>query len=879
MNFDLALLPPHHLSLITHDPTTTQAISSAFADSTAHGLYSLTNLTDTTQLTPSVKFWHEFASSYLQMRKLLPQTPAPLVPDATFSRRDHASRLANLSDLPGSEHYSIDLLYRFWKQLDCWVCDQINHHGLSINSPTTSPSLQRYTLHFHLDHNNDNYARPFNMFVSYRDRVGEHRPFKELYSEFDPKNSGEQLLKLLQPLNRASEASHLIAELIETEEIFKVSHWSCKTAYVFLREVGLYQRCGIHVEIPQWWQQRLTPEVKISLEQTKQKQLSAESLLDFKLDLMLGDQPLTQAEWDAILESKENLIQVQGQWIEIQREQLKQIQAYWDQYNTSHDKNQPITLLEGLKLLGGQGQPDFEDLDTPNKSWAYAEAGPELKKLLVNIAKPENINTMTPPKTLKATLRPYQKVGISWLHYLTQLGLGACLADDMGLGKTIQVIGLLLHYKETINRPSLLVLPTSLLQNWQYELDRFAPTLTYLFAHPSIDQTASEKDLSVLAAQHDLVITSYGMLSRYGWISDMLWHLVILDEAQAIKNPGAKQSNRVKRLRSKANIILTGTPIENQLTDLWSLFDFILPGLLGSARKFKQWTKQLKSQSDNQYNPLKQLVQPYILRRSKNDKQVISDLPEKLDTKAYCNLSNEQIALYSQTVESLTQTLGKTKGMQRRGEILGYITRFKQICNHPALLLGDDQYEQTRSGKFERLRMICETIHEKNEKVLIYTQYRTMTQPLHDYLSSVFGCEGLILNGSTPAAERQKRVDAFQQADGPPFFVLSLKAGGIGLNLTAASHVIHFDRWWNPAVENQATDRAFRIGQDKRVMVYKFICSGTIEDKIDALIESKVELSAQLLEEDNQQPLLTELDDEALIDLVTLDISKIFHPS
>lgn len=879
MKFDLALLPPHHLRLITHDPTTTKAISSAFEDSTAHGLYSLTNLPDTSQLTPSVKFWHEFASSYLQMRKHLPQTPTPLKPDATFSREEHVSRLNNLEELPGSEHYTIDLLYRFWKQLDRWVCDQINQNGLKIDAPAQSQPFHPYRLHFHLNQNNDNYARPFNMFVSYHDRAGEHRPFKDLYNEFDPRKEGELLLKLLQPLNRVSEASHLIAELIETEEIFKVSHWSCKTAYIFLREVGLYQRCGIHVDIPKWWQQRLTPEVKISLEQSKRGQLSAESLLDFKVDLMLGDQSLTQAEWSAILTSKENLIKIQGQWIEIQREQLMSIQAYWEKFNAKGNRNHNMTLLEGLKLLGGQGQTHFEDLDTTNKSWAYAEAGPELKKLLRNIAKPEHIDTMASPEALNATLRPYQRIGISWLHYLTQLGLGACLADDMGLGKTIQIIGLLLHYKQSIDRPSLLVLPTSLLQNWQYELDRFAPSLTYLFAHPSIDQTASQKDLSILATQHDLVITSYGMLSRYAWINDMPWHLVILDEAQAIKNPTAKQTVKVKQLNSKANIILTGTPIENQLTDLWSLFDFILPGLLGSARKFKQWTKQLKNHTDNQYNPLKHLVQPYILRRSKSDKAVISDLPEKLDTKAYCNLNNEQIALYSQTVETLTQTLGRTKGMQRRGEILGYITRFKQICNHPALLLDDDGYSQDRSGKFERLRMICETINEKNEKVLIYTQYRTMTQPLHDYLTTIFGREGLILNGSTPAIERQQRVNAFQQADGPPFFVLSLKAGGIGLNLTAASHVIHFDRWWNPAVENQATDRAFRIGQDKRVMVYKFICSGTIEDKIDALIESKVALSAQLLEEGNQQPLLTELDDDALIDLVTLDISKIFHPS
>jgi non-specific serine/threonine protein kinase len=371
----------------------------------------------------------------------------------------------------------------------------------------------------------------------------------------------------------------------------------------------------------------------------------------------------------------------------------------------------------------------------------------------------------------------------------------------------------------------------------------------------------------------DVALTTYGMLQRQPWLIDMLWPLVVLDEAQAIKNPGTRQTRSVKKLKSQARIALTGTPIENRLSDLWSLFDFLCPGLLGSATVFKNFIKGLEGHEQSHFAPLRNLVSPYILRRLKTDKQVISDLPDKTEVKAYCGLTKPQYVLYSKTVRELEKALETSDGIKRRGLVLSFLMRFKQICNHPSQSLGDGNYRPQESGKFERLQGLCEEISARQEKVLIFTQFREMTNPLADLLSPIFGRAGLILHGGVPVKKRKSLMDTFQSESGSPFFILSLKAGGTGLNLTAASHVIHFDRWWNPAVENQATDRAFRIGQKKNVLVHKFICRGTIEEKIDAMIEEKIALGKSLLE-GGTETLLTEMNDQELLDLVSLDIHR-----
>jgi non-specific serine/threonine protein kinase len=352
---------------------------------------------------------------------------------------------------------------------------------------------------------------------------------------------------------------------------------------------------------------------------------------------------------------------------------------------------------------------------------------------------------------------------------------------------------------------------------------------------------------------------------------------VILDEAQAIKNSGARQTRAAKELQASARVALTGTPIENRLSDLWSLFDFLNPGLLGGAKAFGQFVKRMQREEKANYTPLRKLTAPYILRRLKTDKRIIADLPDKTEMRAFCNLSAEQAAMYQQSVHELHDAIAAAEGIQRRGIVLAYLMRLKQICNHPAHWRGDGNFDPALSGKFQRLSELCTELAERQEKVLVFTQFREITQPLADHLHSIFGRAGLVLHGSTSVPQRRKMVEQFQHDDpsAPPFFVLSLKAGGTGLNLTAANHVIHFDRWWNPAVENQATDRAFRIGQKRNVMVHKFVCRGTVEEKIDELIGGKVALSKDLLDSgEGAEKLLTEMDNTELMRFVSLDINK-----
>jgi len=488
--------------------------------------------------------------------------------------------------------------------------------------------------------------------------------------------------------------------------------------------------------------------------------------------------------------------------------------------------------------------------------------------LLQGLRSPEGLAAVSPGPALHATLRPYQEAGVRWLHLLTRLGLGACLADDMGLGKTIQVLALLLTLER--QRPSLLVAPASLLANWQQEAERFTPTLRCLIAHPSaMTQDALHALDAARLAGVDLVITSYGTLMRLPNLQEMRWQLVVADEAQALKNPAAKQTKAVKKLKADARIALTGTPVENRIEDLWSLFDFTHPGLLGSQKAFGNFTKGLPH-----YGPLRTLVKPYILRRMKSDKRIISDLPDKTEMTAWCALKPAQAALYQRAVKELAAALEKSDGIARKGLVLAFLMRFKQICNHPSQWLGDGAWKPEDSGKFTRLAEIAETIAAKQEKVLVFTQFRETTAPLAAFLGNIFGREGLVLHGGTPVGRRKQLVNRFQEDERVPFFVLSLKAGGTGLNLTAASHVVHFDRWWNPAVENQATDRAWRIGQHRNVLAHKFVCRGTIEDRIDELIRSKQKLVSDVLE-GGAEINLTEMSDAELLDLVKLDIHSI----
>ena len=589
----------------------------------------------------------------------------------------------------------------------------------------------------------------------------------------------------------------------------------------------------------------------------------------------MTEKAFRQREIKQLLAQSEGLAFIRGKWVEIDHNRLSRTLEQFEAIER-RAVTDGLSFGEAMRVLAGASIAGDEAAGSADIGWSETVAGPWLAETLAALRRPEGISRFDPGRLLQGTLRPYQQAGVQWLYLLTRLRLGACLADDMGLGKTIQVLSLLLVLKNEAGdqrKPCLLVAPASLLANWAVEIARFAPSLKAVVVHPSAAPAEKLKadDADDLAGV-DLVITSYGYLARSPWLVTTSWRLAVLDEAQAIKNPAAKQTKTVKQLRADTRIALTGTPIENRLSDLWSIFDFINPGLLGSSKQFSSFVKHLADRPHNPFGPLRDLVRPYVLRRLKTDKSIIADLPDKTEVKTFCPLSRKQAALYRQAVDELARQLEDVDGMQRRGIVLAFLMRLKQICNHPSQWLGDGAWAEEDSGKLARLRDIAEVAAARQDKALIFTQFRETTAPLAAFLGSVFGRAGLVLHGETEVKKRRELVRQFQEDDNVPFFVLSLKAGGAGLNLTAASHVIHFDRWWNPAVENQATDRAFRIGQTKNVLVHKFICRGTVEDKIDQMIESKKQLAGDLLG-GGAEIVLTEMKDDELLKLVALDLN------
>jgi SNF2 family DNA or RNA helicase len=630
------------------------------------------------------------------------------------------------------------------------------------------------------------------------------------------------------------------------------------------------------VRVPDWWKARKRPEVRATVGRGPAAGVGQEAILDFSVELVVDGEPLTAEERARVLAASSGLTLIKGKWVEIDRDRLAAVLEHWETAARAHARG--LTFAEGMRLLSGVSfdRAEGEDAAESEKGWSRIVAGPWLSGALDELRDPERTSGRAFAAELRAELRPYQLTGVRWLAALDRLGLGACLADDMGLGKTIQVLALLASKKRVREKraPGLLVVPASLIANWTSEIERFAPSVRTFVAHPSVTPSAELADLDRARIEDvDLVITTYGTVQRTSWFADVVWSTVILDEAQAIKNAGTKQARAVKSLKSRMRIALTGTPIENRLADLWSIFDFLNPGLLGSAKSFSALQRRLERRGHSAFGPLRELIRPYVLRRLKTDKRIIADLPDKTEQKTWCTLTRAQAVHYEQAVRELKSALASAEGIERKGVVLSSLMRLKQICNHPSQWLGDGAYELASSGKLQRLTELCEELASRQAKVLVFTQFREMTAPLASALERVFGRSGLVLHGDTPVKQRRSLVDAFQDELGPPFFVLSLKAGGTGLNLTAASHVIHFDRWWNPAVEDQATDRAFRIGQKKNVFVHKFVCRGTIEERIDAMVESKRGLSAELFE-GGSEVLLTELSNEELLRMVALDIHK-----
>jgi non-specific serine/threonine protein kinase len=855
-----------------------------FARDEGHGLLQLGAGEAGSHVSPALAFWRSFAIRFVARLCAQDETATP-------GKREKipappSDELAALIDeappMQGGEYLRVEALAKLWQSMERALGVELSESGLPLQDFLKARDA-RWRLvgrvHFNLAENRRDADFPFAFMATYTSALAahgtlRHLPLGQALGEYA--GSKPKLLRLLEPLQQAGESCGWLKAIVDSGEIFHPLRWTPRDAMRFLGDVETFEQSGIVVRMPATWRMNrpARPSVEAKVGSNAPSLVGLDSLLDFHVEVSLDGEALTPEETEQLLAATDGLALLRGKWVEVDPARLK---VTLDQFAAVErlSVEQGVPFAQAMRMLAGAGIGG-DLLATPASPWGHVTAGAWLAETLAGCRSPEALASAGPGSALKADLRPYQAIGVRWLGFLTRLGFGACLADDMGLGKTIQVLALLLTLDRRGPRsgPTLLVAPASLLANWAAEAARFAPSLRVLVAHPSF--TASDRLKAMTSdalAETDLVVTSYGTLSRLDWLTATDWRLAVLDEAQAIKNPNAKQTRAVKALRSGCRIALTGTPIENNLRDLWSIFDFINPGLLGSSKAFADFVKRLAAREPVSYAPLRKLVAPYLLRRLKTDRSIIADLPDKTEVKAFCHLTKKQAALYQAAVLELEKRLREsTDDMARRGLVLSSLMRLKQICNHPTQWLGDGAYGEADSGKFLRLGEIAETIAGRQEKLLVFTQFRQIIEPLAAALSAAFGRQGLVLHGETPVTKRKELVNRFQQDERVPFFVLSLKAGGAGLNLTAASHVVHFDRWWNPAVESQATDRAFRIGQKRNVLVHKFICRGTIEERIDQLIESKRQMTEDFLSEAGGEVNLTEMSDQDLLALVRLDL-------
>jgi non-specific serine/threonine protein kinase len=889
------VLSPHGVLLLKSsdeaealDAARGSRLERAFGRGAGHGLLQLGAGEVGTGLPPSLAYWRDLGARYVTALCALPglgeASTKPAVPSP--SEAELSSLAAAVPPMTGAEYLTSAVLAEFWRLMDR-ACDQeLAEAELSVQEFLKSRHPAWHLVgrvHFNLAENRRDEEAPFAFLATYTPKLSaqakaQHLPLGKALAEYAGAKNRERLLSLLMPVQRAAEQCAWLRAMVDSGEIYHPLRWTPQRALQLLKDSPLLEGAGVVLRMPASWRMNrpARPQVTATVGGRPPSQLGLKGVLDFRVDLTLDGETLSAAEVKRLLAQSEGLALVRGKWVEIDHERL---QRTLDQFEAIEQRaaTEGLSFGEALRLASGAGiSGEAADVQA-DPDWGQTIAGPWLAQTLSQLRQPDGSLRASNARSLNGTLRPYQEIGVQWLHLLARLGLGACLADDMGLGKTIQVLSLLLVLREQAGdarKPSLLVAPASLLANWAAEIARFAPTLKAVVVHPSVvpaDELTADR-LGQLA-DVDLAITSYAYLGRVPWLTETSWRLAILDEAQAIKNPGAKQTRSVKALRADARIALTGTPIENRLGDLWSIFDFINPGLLGSPKQFSSYAKQLaNSEAPNPYAPLRSLVRPYILRRMKTDKSIIADLPDKTEVKAFCALSRRQAALYQQTVSDITDRLDSAEGIERKGLVLALLMRLKQICNHPSQWLGDGSWAEEDSGKFARLRDITSEIASRQEKVLVFTQFKETTAPLAAFLGSVFGRSGLVLHGETDVGKRKDLVRRFQEDEDVPFFVLSVKAGGAGLNLTAASHVVHFDRWWNPAVENQATDRAFRIGQTKNVLVHKFVCRGTVEEKIDRMIEDKRQLAGDFLSV-GAEATLTEMKNDELIRLVALDLA------
>ncbi|MCG9890457.1 MAG: DEAD/DEAH box helicase [Thermosynechococcaceae cyanobacterium MS004] len=650
-------------------------------------------------------------------------------------------------------------------------------------------------------------------------------------------------------------------------------------AFEFLQDSAwVLESAGYKVIIPAWWTPKGHQRAKVRLK-AKGKSISGsdkaksyfsyDNLVAYQYDLAIGDEPVSEKEWVALVQAKSPLVQFRGQWMHLDQDKMQQMLEFWKKQQVD---NPELTLIDFMRLTAEGGDALEVEFDR----------GQSLAEMLGKLHDKSRLEAIADPAQLQGTLREYQKRGVSWLSYLEQLGLNGCLADDMGLGKTVQVIARLVQEQEQASvplKPTLLIAPTSVVGNWRKEIEKFAPHLRAIVHHGN-ERAKDVAEFQAMASQNNVVITSFTLIRKdLKLIEGVEWHRLVLDEAQNIKNPKAEQTKAILKLSAPHRLALTGTPVENRLLDLWSIFNFLNPGYLGKETQFrKNFESPIQKNNDvTRTATLKKLVEPFILRRVKTDQSIIKDLPDKVEQKLYCNLTKEQASLYEAVVKDITGELDETEGIQRKGLILATLLKLKQICNHPRQFLQDESdFTPERSHKLSRLSEMVAEVMAEGESLLIFTQFTELGDALEKYLRHTYHYNTYYLHGGTNRNKREAMITEFQDPETEPsVFILSLKAGGLGITLTKANHVFHFDRWWNPAVENQATDRAFRIGQKKNVFVHKFVAIGTLEERIDEMIEDKKKLAGSIVGSDESW--LTELDNDAFKKLISLNKSAILE--
>lgn len=683
-------------------------------------------------------------------------------------------------------------------------------------------------IYFHLVENTKSNEYPFAFLATYtalKDNRIVYYPLKYALEEF--KNDKKRLNKLISSITDVSKDSSFIKKLVDKGEIFHPLNFSEEDAFTFLKELVIYENNGIVCRIPNWWVTRdSSNKISIDLQEKIQEGMgfmNPYAIITLAPSMIYNGIEITKAEIMQLLNQNEGLAHIKGKWIENNHQKLEELLENYEYY--SQDGS---SLSEILQIISGIKESECNNkivIEFARKDW--------LKQFINKQFFSVNENVIG--SNFKGKLRPYQFDAFKWLYGMNKLNFGVCLADDMGLGKTIEVLSFLDKYKEENGKNVLLIVPASLIENWKHEIKKFTPKLDYFVLK-------GNKNITNGKSNSFLTITTYQTAAKSDYLDTINWDLIILDEAQAIKNYETITTRKIKSLKSRMRIALTGTPIENNLLNLWSIFDFINPGLLGTRKQFKEFSKTLETDVE-QFKNLKVLIEPFILRRLKSDKSIINDLPEKIETDVYINLTKNQIILYKNRIDELEQQMNASKSeFEAKGKVLNAIMSLKQICNHPSQYLGKMDYQLEESGKFVELKNICENIFEKREKVLVFTQFKEIIPALNNMLKDIFKIEGYCIDGDTTLSVRDKYVNSFQNDD-IPYMILSVKTGGVGLNLTAAQNVIHFDRWWNPAVEDQATDRTYRIGQKENVSVFKFITADTIEEIINEMLKVKKDLA------------------------------------